>query len=252
VIVFFGEKVSFAQTNSCAVKLEVTKTESNTEIKGATATAVNSETKRVYRSKLNGGMPFFVKLPEGEYRVTVTKTGFYRSADDFTLDCSEDENSWSIELYQGNPKQIVKLYNRKKYVVGLMRAPAMENSSVAVAPTQNVPEDDEPILQPAPNPKPTPPPVPKIVAGGVVNGKATNLVKPQYPAAARAVNASGAVNVQVTIDEEGNVISASAVSGHPLLRAAAVKAARESKFSPTRLSGQPVKVTGVIVYNFVP
>jgi TonB family protein len=91
----------------------------------------------------------------------------------------------------------------------------------------------------------------KTVSGGVVNGQATSLVKPAYPAAARAVRAEGAVNVQVTIDEEGRVISASAVSGHPLLRAAAEKAARESKFSPTRLQGQSVKVTGVIVYNFV-
>ena len=101
-------------------------------------------------------------------------------------------------------------------------------------------------------PKPTPKPAPKTISGGVVNGKATNLVKPPYPAAARAVRAAGAVNVQVTIDENGNVISASAVSGHPLLRAAAVQAARSSKFSPTMLSGQAVKVTGVIVYNFVP
>ena len=97
-----------------------------------------------------------------------------------------------------------------------------------------------------------PKPDPKTISGGVVNGKATNLVKPPYPAAARAVRAAGAVNVQVTIDENGNVISASAVSGHPLLRAAAVQAARSSKFSPTMLSGQAVKVTGVIVYNFVP
>ena len=93
---------------------------------------------------------------------------------------------------------------------------------------------------------------PKVISGGVVNGKARNLVKPPYPAAARAVRASGAVNVQVTIDEDGNVISASAVSGHPLLRAAAVAAARQSKFSPTTLSGQAVKVSGIIIYNFVP
>ena len=97
---------------------------------------------------------------------------------------------------------------------------------------------DEPVIKATP--KPTEKPVPKIISGGVVNGKATNLVKPPYPAAARAVRASGAVNVQVTIDENGNVISASAVSGHPLLRAAATSAARSSKFSPTLLSGQPV------------
>lgn len=92
----------------------------------------------------------------------------------------------------------------------------------------------------------------KTISGGVVNGKATNLVQPTYPPAARAVRASGAVNVQVTIDESGNVIAASAVSGHPLLRASAVQAARASKFSPTLLSGKPVKVSGVIVYNFTP
>jgi protein TonB len=55
----------------------------------------------------------------------------------------------------------------------------------------------------------------------------------------------------VTVDENGNVVSAQAVSGHPLLQAAAVAAARGAKFSPTKLSGQAVKVTGVIQYNFV-
>ena len=93
---------------------------------------------------------------------------------------------------------------------------------------------------------------PKTISGGVINSKATNLVKPPYPAAAKAVRAAGAVNVQVIVDEKGNVILANAVSGHPLLRAAAVSAARASKFSPTLLSGKAVKVSGVIVYNFVP
>lgn len=92
----------------------------------------------------------------------------------------------------------------------------------------------------------------KSIQGGVLNGKAVSLPAPAYPAAARAVKAGGAVNVQVTIDEAGTVVSASAVSGHPLLRQAAEQAARQATFSPTTLSGQPVKITGVIVYNFVP
>jgi protein TonB len=104
----------------------------------------------------------------------------------------------------------------------------------------------------APPPKATPKPVPKTVSGGVLNGKATSLPKPAYPAAARAVRASGSVSVQVLISESGGVISASAVSGHPLLRAAAESAARGARFSPTMLSGQPVKVSGVITYNFIP
>ncbi len=94
--------------------------------------------------------------------------------------------------------------------------------------------------------------MPKQISAGVLNGKAVKLVLPAYPPAARAVKASGAVNVQVTIDELGNVISASAVSGHPLLRAAAVEAARNSSFSPTLLEGIPVKVRGSIVYTFAP
>lgn len=91
---------------------------------------------------------------------------------------------------------------------------------------------------------------PKIISTGVVNGKAIELIKPPYPPAGRVVRASGAVTVQVVIDEQGSVVSASAVSGHPLLRAAASAAAMKSKFTPTILSGQPVRVTGVIVYNF--
>jgi len=110
-------------------------------------------------------------------------------------------------------------------------------------------DDPPPVIQ-KPTPAPTPKPVPKTISGGVVNGKAVNLVKPPYPPAARAVRAAGQVQVQVTIDEDGRVISANASSGHPLLKQAAEQAARASKFSPTLLSGQKVKVTGVIVYNF--
>lgn len=88
------------------------------------------------------------------------------------------------------------------------------------------------------------------VSLGVINGKAKSLVTPPYPLPARAVRAAGVVNVQVAIDEKGNVTSANAVDGHPLLRQAAENAARASKFNPTLLSNEPVKVTGVIVYKF--
>ena len=92
--------------------------------------------------------------------------------------------------------------------------------------------------------------VPKTISGGVINGKALSLPKPAFSAAAKAVRASGAVAVQVTIDEDGKVISANAVSGHPLLRQSAEQAARNAKFAPTLLQGKPVKITGVVVYNF--
>jgi protein TonB len=104
---------------------------------------------------------------------------------------------------------------------------------------------DEP---PPPPPKPTPH---APISGGVLNGKAVHLVQPPYPPIARSAHASGQVVVQVLIDENGNVVAAHATSGHPLLQAAATNAARSSKFTPTKLSGQPVKVNGVIIYNFV-
>lgn len=123
--------------------------------------------------------------------------------------------------------------------------------STADAPSDNKTGGDTPPPPPPPPPAPKPA-VPKKISGGVLNGKATSLPKPPYPAAARAVRASGAVNVQVTINEAGSVVSATAVSGHPLLKQAAEQAARQAKFAPTTLSGQAVSVSGVIVYNFVP
>ncbi len=240
-----------AQTGSCSMSLEVSQNQSETKINGAAAIATNKETNKSYKSVLRKGMPYFAKLPSGDYRLTVSKVGYKRSIDDFGLDCSEKgREPWAIELYKGSSRQVVRLYpvlrsspltgaEANYYVEGDKKTGGSEQPPVVGRPesaTQNNGASN----------------VPKTISGGVVNGKATNLVKPAYPAAARAVRASGAVNVQVTIDEQGNVISAAAVSGHPLLRAAAVQAARDSKFAPTRLAGQLVKVTGVIVYNFVP
>lgn len=96
------------------------------------------------------------------------------------------------------------------------------------------------------------------VGSGVGSGKSRGLKdqlvsapNPSYPPIAKAAGAEGIVTVRVTVDEDGNVIAAQAVSGHPLLRPAAVEAARAAKFKPTVVDGQPVKVVGVVSYNFV-
>jgi protein TonB len=116
--------------------------------------------------------------------------------------------------------------------------------TVVTTPTKVIMGDEPPPAAPKPSPH-------APISGGVLNGKALHLVQPQYPQIARQAHASGMVVVQVLIDENGNVVAAHAVSGHPLLQAVAVAAARASRFSPTKLSGQPVKVNGVIQYNFV-
>jgi TonB family protein len=89
------------------------------------------------------------------------------------------------------------------------------------------------------------------ISGGVLNGKATSLPLPVYPAIARQAHAAGSVTVDVIIGEDGEVVAARAVSGHPLLQAAAVTAARHATFTQTRLNGEPVRVAGTLVYNFV-
>ena len=61
---------------------------------------------------------------------------------------------------------------------------------------------------------------------------------------------SGVVEVEVVIDENGKVVSAKVVSGPAIFRDNAVQAALRAKFTPSKLSGQPVKVSGKIVYNF--
>jgi len=93
---------------------------------------------------------------------------------------------------------------------------------------------------------------PKATKSGVLNGKAKLIPRPLYPPAARAVRATGAVVVRVLFDENGDVLAAEPVSGHPLLQSAAVDAACHAKFEPVVLDGKPRKVSGFMTYNFAP
>jgi TonB family protein len=91
----------------------------------------------------------------------------------------------------------------------------------------------------------------KPILAGTLNGRALKGPQPVYPAVARAAGAQGRVTVEVVVSEEGKVESAKALDGHPLLRQAAVDAASQWEFAPTKLSNQPVKVTGRISFNFM-
>jgi TonB family protein len=109
--------------------------------------------------------------------------------------------------------------------------------------------DKPPPLRVEPTPQPKKPIFNK---GSLISSQAISLPKPPYPRIAREAGVSGTVTVQILLDETGKVISARAVSGHPLLKAAAEKAAYQARFSPTILTGQAVKVSGIITYNFTP
>lgn len=87
-------------------------------------------------------------------------------------------------------------------------------------------------------------------SGVLVQGSAINRVEAIYPPVAVAAKLSGTVSLELIVDEEGSVVWARVVSGHPLLRDAAMTAARGWKFSPTKLDGEPVKVLAGISLNF--
>jgi TonB family protein len=85
---------------------------------------------------------------------------------------------------------------------------------------------------------------------GIINSRATFLGKPAFPNAARGPRLGGVVIVKVTIDENGKVVEAESICGFSVFAEGSVRAAKMSTFTPTVIDGVPVKVTGVIVYNF--
>jgi hypothetical protein len=190
-------------------------------VRDAKITLVNTKTGKSLKIDQDANAPILTNVGAEEFQLTVSKEGFKKTSRIFSNECSflDEQNTYSLIafLWKGDSKQTVdyeKLANSKGryYNVG---------SSKTV--------EEKPL-----------------------NNGAVSLGRPKYPSAAQAVGAAGAVNVQVTINELGYVISAAAISGHPLLRSASVEAAKNSKFRITVFDGFPVKVTGVIVYNFVP
>ena len=160
---------------------------------------------------------------------------------------NEVEKSVLVELSADKPDQkygdFVKLVNAVKgggaSPIVLIEGVRLPKGRVVTS-ILETPEGSDPIRKELPD----------VISGGVVNGKAISIPVPEYPPAAKAVRASGAVNVEIMIDTDGNVVEAKAVSGHPLLRQSAETAARSARFAPTMLAGKPVKVKGILVFIF--
>jgi TonB family protein len=117
-------------------------------------------------------------------------------------------------------------------------------------------EIENPPPEPPPNRPQSPPPslnqsqpIQQVV-DKVLEGNAVTRVEPTYPPTARVMKAFGMVSVQITISETGKVIDAKAISGHQALRPAAVDAAYKWVFKPTTVNGEPIKVQGVLTFNF--
>ncbi len=103
-----------------------------------------------------------------------------------------------------------------------------------------------------PTPPPAPRPVQKVVrvGSGVKPPRQTYSADPVYPPLARETHIRGTVVVDAVIDEHGNVVQVSVLSGHPLLINAALKAVLQWKYEPTTLNGQPVSVELQVQVHF--
>jgi TonB family protein len=220
-------------------------------LSGITAYATNWDTGRRYNSVPSGTIRVFGSVPEGDYRVVVGKPGYKTSVASVSVLCGHGASLQSVRLWPGSPSDTVDNAGQRASSMPTLRVvsnPTLRSDTdTTLGSTGSGAQGDD-----VPPPPPPPKALPKTISGGVLNGKAISLPQPIYPPAANAVRASGTVTVQVLISESGSVISATAVSGHPILQGAAVAAARQARFSPTLLSGQPVKVSGVIVYNMAP
>jgi protein TonB len=109
-------------------------------------------------------------------------------------------------------------------------------------------EDVRPPASPAPTPAPQRVEVLKL--SNLVSSKIVSKPVPAYPQIAKVAGIQGSVSVEILVDEQGRVVSAKATTGHALLRVAAQQAAMQARFTPTKLNGEPVKISGVITYNF--
>lgn len=242
-VVFAASVGVWAQTCEVKVSAESATSKNAERLTGLSARATNLSTKKSYASKLSGDFRVFGKIPAGNYKLFVSKPGYKTTVRPTELSCLDGEVTHNVRMWKGSFRQYVTDAPKEMRLERLTKLGSSDSDSGARIILPSEPYSSSGTRKG---------PLPTTVSGGVLNGKAESLPKPAYPPAAQAVRAGGSVSVQVLINENGEVIYASAVSGHPLLRAAAEHAARGTRFTPTLLEGTPVKVSGVITYNFVP
>jgi TonB family protein len=228
VVALLSAVAADGQEKTCNLEVRVFESQDVLALIGAKVLVKNLQSGKVLDSGEQFDKYTFQNLPEGDYEISASKETYKQSVYRHKLICDKPETEgyvvFGVTLREGesNEKVVVEQKNE-----GKLRGTAVTDSREARL---------RKFAQ----------------VNKILNYDAVSLAKPKYPAAARAVSAAGVVYVRVTVNREGEVVSAQAVSGHPLLGAEAVKAARETKFKPSLVSDSPGEITGFIIYNFVP
>jgi TonB family protein len=93
-------------------------------------------------------------------------------------------------------------------------------------------------------------PVTLRISQGVSQGLLIKRVQPRYPQNALAMRIQGAVQMEATINKEGNIINLKVLSGDSVLARAATEAVRQWRYKPYYLDGDPVEIQTQITVNF--
>lgn len=236
-LILLSANLVFAQKNRCDLKVQVSESENGAMIIEADITVRNLKTNESFSSKGQIADFVFLNLPETDYEMTTKRENYKQSVNKFSLNCKNlDENGYSyfyVALEAGDSKEKIETDHRVASLPKFGRV--IVSKDVDQEFIKKIQEERLKKFQ-------------KI--NNILNSEATYLEKPKFPKAAQAVQASGIVYVKITIDKNGDVGSAEAVSGHPLLRFAAVEAARKAKFNPKAIEDKSVKPNGFLIYNF--
>lgn len=241
-IILLSVLTTIAQENRCNLKLRVVEFEDEIPLIEAEVKILNLKTKEFFDNKGQVNEEFvFLNLPESDYEITAKKENFKQSIEKFALNCkslnSKDYHRRWVNLQAGDSKEKVEIDHRNN------KLPKFASTDQSVE-SQAI--DEEVIKQ---RQKERREKFAKL--NNILNGQASYLERAEFPRAAKAVRASGIVYVRIIINEKGEIESAQAVSGHPLLRAAAVKAAEKAKFDSTATAEKTMKTNGLLIYNFV-
>lgn len=247
-LIIFAFNFSIYAKNTCSLKLEVFSTKTNSQINEADVKLTSLESKETFKPVIKENDLYFNELKNGEYNLSVIKADHEKHNDNLIIMCELVPDNWifrefiTLRKYAPVTDNVTRALPKGVFILGDTDIPVDESSSspLKIKPAESLTIQTCKRLDE------------NQISCRYINGLASDLTLPKFPSAARVLNAKGAVLVDSLVDKNGNVLSAKAVSGHPIFYKVCEDAAKASKFNKTTVNGKPVKVSGMILYNFVP
>ncbi|REJ79030.1 MAG: energy transducer TonB [Acidobacteria bacterium] len=216
--------------DSCELALTFVDNETGEEIASPEVFLFTRKDRKTTKVKASEGKLLLQELKDGDTGVMTTSDGYMNSFFRFDLECRKsgetEPKDVIVPLWKGTDSKtiILEFAAGTEYLQLKDLGPKPKEGGEKGAPT--------------------------LISRGVVNGTAIKLYRPEYPEAARSIRLRGLVEVEVTIGFDGLVENAEVIKGNKIFHDSVLSAVKRSKFAPTFLGGVPIKVRGVLVYDF--